>query len=281
MAACTKYPWTRGASARKKTKWGAYDCDAPTLEWAIGSIEADPSIDADTMDWADDISYAVHDIEDFFRIGLVPLDDFGRGKTALEEFLAYVQTEGAIGEITAAERERFEKALELFPSSRFMGTAADIARLDTLRSWLLTEFINACRLNGGRFERDSEMGRLNEILKQFIWYYIIDNPSLANIQEGQQRVLREIFVALEGILLDNYGSGGTTEPDARALRRLPSGLRHAVGIAKRTGDGYSLRQQIYRGLVDFMASLSDAAAYSLHATLRGEVRSGVLHWHSE
>ena len=278
LSATSKYPWTRGAPRRKPKKWGAYDCDADTLRWVAGSLDQDPSLDAQIMDWADDISYAVHDIEDFYRVGIVPIDDYKGGTEALRVFLEYC--EGALGAINDEEREAVASMLDLSPTERFGGKASDLAALDTLRGTLLTKFIDAASIEGQSLRREAIPERLNAIMKQFIWYHVIDDPTLAYIQVGQRRVLREIFEIIRPVLHDTYKTGRTGAPTESELRRLPHDLRRTIEIGQRQqAEGisrYTSSQVLDRALLDFMAMLSDAGAYELHARLKGREAFGHL-----
>ena len=89
MDAVTKYPWEFGGNAAKPGKWGAYGAqgdpsgDFETLEKARAKTGADPftgpnaeqSFESQLMDWCDDVTYAVHDVEDFYMIGMIPLEE--------------------------------------------------------------------------------------------------------------------------------------------------------------------------------------------------------------
>jgi dGTPase len=76
LNAILKYPWLRNTQDPKRSKkWGAYEHEKPAFRFAReGSDNDEPSVEASIMDWSDDVTYAVHDLEDFFRIGLIPLD---------------------------------------------------------------------------------------------------------------------------------------------------------------------------------------------------------------
>ena len=76
LNAILKYPWLRGTGGGlRELKWGAYSSESEEFEWAreLGPADA-KSPEAELMDWADDIAYSVHDIDDFYRAGLIPLD---------------------------------------------------------------------------------------------------------------------------------------------------------------------------------------------------------------
>lgn len=73
-AAC-KYPVARtNADGSINRKYGCYDEDAEVLAWLrAGHTDERPSMEAQTMDWADDIAYSVHDVEDGIVSGRITL----------------------------------------------------------------------------------------------------------------------------------------------------------------------------------------------------------------
>jgi len=86
LNATIKYPWQRDvrpkATGKRAHKYGYYsqiDPDKEHFKKVRAAFDQNwqndrRSLEAEIMDWADDIAYAVYDIEDFYRGGLIPLD---------------------------------------------------------------------------------------------------------------------------------------------------------------------------------------------------------------
>ena len=74
-AAC-KYPKAKThADGSINRKYGAYDEDAHILTWLREGHDDDrPSMEAQAMDWSDDIAYSVHDVEDGIGSGRISLN---------------------------------------------------------------------------------------------------------------------------------------------------------------------------------------------------------------
>ena len=108
LNAILKYPWLREKFGKRKQKWGAYRADKDRFMWVrSGRPDKSPDLEAELMDWADDVTYAVHDLDDFYRAGLIPIHRLLHGAEQ-ERFI-----EGAIKRRSNLEdrRDDLEKAL--------------------------------------------------------------------------------------------------------------------------------------------------------------------------
>jgi dGTPase len=255
-----KYPWLRHVDDPVKSrKWGAYDGDRDDFTWVrqhCGGSDA-ASLEARIMDWADDVTYAVHDMDDFFRAGLIPLDSLCRGDDDLGEFKRYL----AVKEPRAAG-----VADEVFAglgiTARYEGRIFERAQLRQVGSRLITRFINAFRVvdQGGTAEVEiaDEVSHQVTVLKCLIWFYIIDRPSLGITQVGQRQIIRE--------LVELFMTAVTESGNRKLLGPV---YQERLDAAETDG----ARRRV---VIDLVASLTEESAVEVYRRATGVVSGSVL-----
>ncbi|MDB2225938.1 dNTP triphosphohydrolase [Halorubrum ezzemoulense] len=179
-----KYPWSRGDDAIQNNdeKWGYYPTDTDAFEWARDGLddyrtsgplnEKRQTLEAQIMDYADDLTYAVHDLEDFYRSGIIPLHEIFRealdevdkkGSTGnlnkytvssrdhLDDFEDYLETDSNIDPNEVDVAEIFSNFVKEFDGSSkalvtpFEGTDAERRELNEFTSQLISKFLEANR----------------------------------------------------------------------------------------------------------------------------------------
>jgi dGTPase len=278
LCAVIKYPWLRTGEHESASKWNAYRTEAAAFHKARGSLPAENrSPEAAVMDWADDITYAVHDLEDFIRAGRVPLISLASESvpgTPSLEFLEF-----AARAVPRLEKKypdfdwdailvNFQAVLKTFaPQLRLhRGTADNLATLRTIARFLINNYVSAIGLQEGPEPLaipDKIRGEV-ELFKQLTWHYVIHDPALASLQEGQAIVVETLF--------DRLVSWLDEAEKEDALYRLPTRLLDLFNLTA-TEPGFEAfgnkEARRARAVADYIAALTETQALDLYERLTG------------
>ncbi|OZD55559.1 hypothetical protein CH252_06810 [Rhodococcus sp. 06-1477-1B] len=291
LAASVKYPYPRDAdqTSKKYLKFGYYEDDAPAFETHVLPLvhNSEPTLEGQIMDWADDITYALHDVEDFYTVGLVPLDalrcDIRIGPVQPErfaEFLDYATSHIEFSGQKAADQ--FADVAQYFPSLPYDGTERARAKLTRFTSDRISELIDsACVDSSGRLDRgrDGANDALLALMKQLTWFYVIDRPELSRSQIGARRMLKDLVnVHMDWVeaALTPSSEGGklrTEEELAQSLRQLPPVLaeilrndRLPLLYIRRDA---SIKAKTCRAVIDYISSLTEDEVVQASRLLSG------------
>ncbi|MEO7078538.1 deoxyguanosinetriphosphate triphosphohydrolase [Rhodococcus sp. BP22] len=148
LDAAIKYPWLRPSPG---AKFGAYEDDGRILDWVRdGAPNRRKCLEAQSMDWADDVAYSVHDVEDGVigaRIDLRALGDRSEQRALAE--LGIREFRGLDVDELIEAAERLSRMPVVVTAGRFDGTLEASVKLKHLTSELVGRFATAA-INGTR-----------------------------------------------------------------------------------------------------------------------------------
>ncbi|MEU1811298.1 deoxyguanosinetriphosphate triphosphohydrolase [Micromonospora aurantiaca (nom. illeg.)] len=258
LDAVSKYPWPRRPGERK---FGVYADDRPVFDWLRDGAPPGTRrcLEAQVMDWADDVAYSVHDVEDGIHGGYVDLrpllaDADERRALCADVAAAYSgEAPEDLGEVLAG----LLADPVLAPLAAYDGSHRALAALKGTTSVLTGRFVAGVVAATGkrhgpgphrRYDADLVVPRRIRaqcaLLKGIALRYVMRRPGA----EGRYARQRDVLTGLVSALLDRA-------PDALDPVFAPL-WRDAADDAARL-----------RVVIDQVASLTDPAALAWHARL--------------
>lgn len=253
LDAATKYPWS---SLENPKKYGVYEDDQEIFNWVREGAPLEKTcMEAQIMDWSDDVAYSVHDLEDALVTGQIDIAHLRRDlpqlhATAVQDYLS------DMSEKEAEEAINSLMNLSCWPKE-FDRSHRHLARLKDLTSQLIGRFALAAEQETREHFGDGDLTRYAAnllvprsqrvevaLLKSMAGYYIIRAEKSQERYAKQQEVIIDLVEAvresapetLESFFLQEWQRASTDEEKMRVV-------------------------------IDQVSSLTDVGAYALHQQL--------------
>jgi dGTPase len=255
LDATVKYPWPRNGTV----KFGFYADDAEVFHWLRDRApEGTRCLEAQVMDWADDVAYSVHDVEDGILAGRISLDTLG---DPIERALLAELAAKHFSVLPSAELEAAAVGLLALPVldalRHYDGSLGAQVALKELTSELVGRYVSAVVSATvaqfgpgplGRYRADlvipSQVAAEVALLKAMALRFVMSDPHRLALQGAQREMLAELCAAL--------------------VQRAPDPLDPALALAWRRARDDSARLRV---IVDQVSALTDAQAVRWHAAL--------------
>jgi len=257
LDAVCKYPWP----ARPDTaKFGTYRSDLAVFEWLRHSRpDGIRCLEAQVMDWADDVAYSVHDVEDGVHSGHIRfagltdeecvslLDDAARvysdlSPTELGPHLERLLALPALRDLASFDGSFRSQADAKRATSELTGRLAGSAVVATHAKYGDVPL--------GRYEADLIVPAATvaecALLKAIAYRYVMQRPGVDELLASQRRIVIELVEALA----------------AAGVGELSAPMQSAWQAAADDG-------QRFRVVIDQVSQLTDSAAVDWHRRLVG------------
>jgi len=259
LDATCKYPWPRQDGRRK---FGVYADDTEIFAWVrAGAAEEARCLEAQVMDWADDVAYSVHDVEDgvfgdYIPLGRLLVDADERAALCADVAAAYsAETPGDLAEVLT---DLLADAA-LAPLAGYDGSYRAQAALKGATSVHIGRFVaaavEATKARSGegplrRYAADLIVPRLIRaqcaLLKGMALRYVMRRDGAEPWYERQREILTDLVRGLAA--------------------RAPDGLDPIFAPLWKAAPDDASRLRV---VIDQVASLTDPAAVAWHQRLTG------------
>jgi len=263
LDASTKYPWPIQQAATDpagRIKFGFYADDIEAFDWlrkgAPGRVKC---IEAQVMDFSDDVAYSVHDFEDAIVNGFIDARELGarvNHDALVDQMFEWIGGEFSHDELIAAfdRLDNLDAWLDSFDASR-----ASQAQLKNLTSQLIGRFCHAAVHATRESYPSTQLQRFNAgvvvprdylaeiaVLKGIVAAFVMVTNSRQPIYAMQREVLTELATRL-------YDTGSEH-------------LDRAFADDWKVASDDTARMRV---VVDQVASLTDQSAFAWHERVVG------------